>query len=62
MSVNGVCTQYVPYCQNYSTLANGQNICLKCFIGYYLKDRFTCLRLPNGCALANSTGYCLQCY
>jgi len=27
-----------------------------------MKDQFTCLRLPNGCAIANSTGFCLQCF
>lgn len=37
-------------------------MCTQCYIGYYMKDPFTCLRLPNGCASANSTGFCLQCY
>ncbi len=27
-----------------------------------MKDPFTCLRLPNGCASANSSGFCLQCF
>ena len=62
MSMGGVCTREITYCQNYTMVANGQNTCLECYVGYYLKDQLTCARLSNGCASANSSGYCLQCY
>jgi hypothetical protein len=59
--INGQCGQEVAFCQNYSTNALGRTICAQCFVGYYLRDQLTCMRLPNGCARANSTGQCLQC-
>lgn len=61
-STNGQCTQEIPYCQNYTQDAKGNNICLQCYIGYYFKDYYTCKRLPNGCAAANVNGFCKQCY
>lgn len=60
--INGLCTQEILYCQNYAQDNLGRNICTQCYVGYYMKDQFTCLRLPNGCAIANSTGFCLQCF
>jgi hypothetical protein len=61
LQTNGVCSQQIASCLNYTT-QNGQYICSSCMIGYYLKDPYTCLMLPNGCSQANSSGYCLQCY
>lgn len=59
--INGICTVEILYCQTYNNI-NSQIVCQQCYPGYYLRDPFTCVRLPNGCAVANSTGFCLQCY